>query len=157
MRIGIGTDHVGFHHKEAIKVHLARAGHEVRDFGTDSENRVDYPLFVRPVAEAVASGACDRGIVLGASGNGEAMVANRVRGVRCALCWNEETARLARAHNDSNVLSLGARFTPTEQALRIVDIWLETAFDGGRHQRRVEMIDAAQTPAIEPSSVPARP
>jgi ribose 5-phosphate isomerase B len=143
MKIAIGSDHEGFRHKEAIKAHLARAGHEVRDFGTDSETRVDYPVFVRPVAGAVASGACERGIVLGASGNGEAMVANRVRGVRCALCWNEETARLARAHNDSNVLSLGARFISQDGALRLVDIWLVTPFEGGRHQRRVEMIDGA--------------
>jgi ribose 5-phosphate isomerase B len=104
---------------------------------------VDYPQFIRPVAEAVAEGRADRGIVLGGSGNGEAIVANRVRGVRCTLCWNEETARLGRAHNDANVLALGERFLTQDQALAIVDIWMATAFDGGRHQRRVEQIDAA--------------
>src|SRR4029079_16627555 len=112
------------------------------DFGTTSEEPVDYPKFIRPAAEAVASGECDRGIVLGGSGNGEAMAANKVRGVRCALCWNEETARLSRQHNDANVLSLGERMIPLEVALQSVRIWLETPFDGGRHERRVEELNA---------------
>ncbi len=141
MRISIGADHEGFRYKELIKTHLAGMGHEMRDFGTFSDARVDYPVFVRPAALAVSSGECERGIVLGASGNGEAIVANRVRGVRCVLCWNEESARLGRAHNDSNVLALGARFVTEDQALRIVDIWMTTAFEGGRHERRVVMID----------------
>src|SRR5271157_1433691 len=101
---------------------LAGLGHEVRDFGTFSTDPVDYPLFIRPAAEAVARGECERGIVLGGSGNGEAMVANKVHGIRCALCWNLETGRLARAHNDSNVLSLGQRMIPEELALEIVKI-----------------------------------
>jgi ribose 5-phosphate isomerase B len=149
MRIAIGTDHKGFRYKELIKLRLSSMGHEIRDFGTNSEVQADYPLYVRPAAEAVGSGSCDRGIVLGASGNGEAMVANRVRGVRCALCWNEETARLARAHNDSNVLSLGASFLSEKEVLVIVDVWMRTPFEGGRHQRRVEMIDgnATEVPA----------
>jgi len=141
MKIAIGSDHAGFRYKELVKAHLAAGGHEVRDFGTDSTEPVDYPLFIRPVAEAVASGDRERGIVLGGSGNGEAIVANRVPGVRCALCWNEESARLARAHNDANVLSLGERMISEALALRIVDVWMSTAFDGGRHQRRIELID----------------
>jgi ribose 5-phosphate isomerase B len=104
---------------------------------------VDYPLFIRPVAEAVARGEFDRGIVLGGSGNGEAMVANRIKGIRCALCWNADSARLGRQHNDANVLSLGQRMISLETALQLVRIWLETPFEGGRHQRRIELIDAA--------------
>ena len=120
---------------------LDEQGHTVRDFGTYSEEPVDYPLFIRPVAEAVAAGNYDRGIVLGGSGNGEAMVANRVRGIRCALCWNLESARLSRQHNDANVLSLGQRLIALDQALAIVEVWLTTGFDGGRHARRIAMID----------------
>lgn len=141
MKIAIGTDHAGFRYKELIKAHLASLGHSVRDCGTDSEASVDYPQFIRPVALAVASGECERGVVLGGSGNGEAMVANRLAGVRCALCWNRESARLARAHNDANVLSLGARFVPESELLAIVDVWMTTAFEGGRHERRIRMID----------------
>jgi len=103
---------------------------------------VDYPDFIGPAAEAVAAGRCDRGIVLGGSGNGEAMAANKVRGVRCALCWNEETARLSRQHNDANVLSLGERVIPEETALAVVRVWLTTDFEGGRHARRIAQLDA---------------
>ena len=113
----------------------------MQDFGTHSNETVDYPLFIRPVAEAVAAGQFERGIVLGGSGNGEAIVANRVRGVRCTLCWNLESARFGRAHNDANVLSLGQRMISIEIALDIVKLWLTTPFEGGRHQRRIEMID----------------
>lgn len=142
MRIAIGSDHAGFAYKEMIRHALAEEGHEVRDFGTTSEEPVDYPIYVRPVAEAVAREEYERGIVLGGSGNGEAMVANRVRGVRCAVCWNQESARLARAHNDSNVLALGQRLISREQALEIVRVWLDTPFEGGRHARRIAQIDA---------------
>lgn len=141
-RIAIGSDHAGFRYKEAIKRHLAAAGYEVTDKGTSSEESCDYPLFIRPVAEAVAAGEVERGIVLGGSGNGEAIVANRVRGVRCALCWNVETARLGRQHNDANVISIGQRMIDEATALAIVDTWLSTDFDGGRHARRIAMIDA---------------
>ena len=103
---------------------------------------MDYPLFIRPVALAVARGEVERGIVLGGSGNGEAIVSNRVPGIRCALCWNQESARLARQHNDANVISLGARLIPVELALEIVTIWLDTPFEGGRHLRRIQEIDA---------------
>lgn len=142
MKIAIGTDHAGFRYKEAIKEMLISAGHEVQDFGTHSEAQVDYPDFVRPAALAVARGEAERGIVLGGSGNGEAMVANRVKGVRCGLCWNMESAILTRQHNNSNVLSLGQRMMSLETALEIVRVWLETPFEGGRHQRRIELIDA---------------
>jgi ribose 5-phosphate isomerase B len=141
LRIAIGSDHAGFEYKEKIKPLLSSLGHEVHDFGTDSTAPVDYPLFIRPTAEAVARGDCERGIVLGGSGNGEAIVANKVHGVRCALCWSLETARLARAHNDSNVLSLGERMIPEDLALEIVKVWLETPFDGGRHVRRIAEIE----------------
>jgi ribose 5-phosphate isomerase B len=141
MKIAIGSDHAGFRYKEIIKQHLLDRGHEVRDFGAHTTDPVDYPIFIRPVAEAVSQGEFDRGIVLGGSGNGEAIVANRVRGVRCTLCWNTESARLARAHNNANVLSLGERLLSQEEALKIVDVWMEESFEGGRHQRRIDMID----------------
>jgi ribose 5-phosphate isomerase B len=142
MKIAIGADHAGFRYKELIRKHLeALEGHEVTDFGTDSTEPVDYPLIIRPVAEAVAGGRFDRGIILGGSGNGEAIVANRLPGVRCAVCWSVESARLARQHNDANILSLGERLIPEEQLLPILTAWLTTAFDGGRHARRIALID----------------
>jgi ribose 5-phosphate isomerase B len=142
MKIGIGADHAGYQYKEQIKRFLTEHGEEVQDFGTDSEAAVDYPAIMRQVAVAVAQGDCDRGIVLGGSGNGEAIVANRVRGVRCAVCWSAETAKLAREHNDANVISMGQRLISLETALEIVRIWLETPFEGGRHARRIQQIDA---------------
>jgi ribose 5-phosphate isomerase B len=141
MKIAIGSDHAGFTYKERIKTLLASLGHEVRDFGTDSAEAVDYPKFIRPTAESVARGECERGIVLGGSGNGEAIVANKVRGVRCALCFSHDTARWAREHNDANVLALGERTVSLELALEIVRIFLETAFAGGRHAARVAAIE----------------
>ena len=141
-RIAIGSDHAGFRYKGLIIEMLREAGHLVTDMGTYTEESVDYPLFIRPVAEAVARGEYDRGIVLGGSGNGEAIVANRVRGVRCTLCWNVESARLGRAHNNANVLSIGERMMSETEMRDIVYTWLTTPFDGGRHQRRIEEIDA---------------
>jgi len=141
LKISIGSDHAGFEYKEKIKALLTSLGHEVHDFGTSSNEPVDYPLFIRPAAEAVARGECERGIVLGGSGNGEAIVANKVSGIRCALCWSLETARLAREHNDSNVLSLGQRMIPEDLALEIVKVWLATPFAGGRHARRIAEIE----------------
>src|SRR5580765_8118844 len=120
MRIAIASDHAGFRYKAILTKHLASLGHEVKDFGTSSEEPVDYPDFIRPAAEAVARGECERGIVLGGSGNGEAIAANRVKGVRCALCWNVETAMLGRKHNNANVLSIGERMMTIETALEIV-------------------------------------
>jgi ribose 5-phosphate isomerase B len=141
LKISIGSDHAGFEYKEKIRAVLSSQGHEVRDFGTFSAEPVDYPLFIRPTAEAVARGEFERGIVLGGSGNGEAIVANKVRGIRCALCWSLQTAQLAREHNDSNVLSLGQRMIPEELALEIVNVWLVTPFAGGRHARRIAEIE----------------
>src|SRR5690242_4028766 len=124
MRIAVASDHAGFRYKELIKATLAAEGHEVKDFGTHSTEPVDYPAFIRHAALAVANGECERGVVLGGSGNGEAMVANRVSGVRCSLCWNVESARLARAHNDANVLSLGERMLTEAEALAILRVWM---------------------------------
>lgn len=144
MKISLGSDHAGFQLKEKVKALLGDLGHEVKDFGTFSaEPPVDYPLFIRPAAEAVVRGETERGIVFGGSGNGEAMAANKIRGVRCALCWNEEVATLSRQHNDANVLSLGERVIPEEMALKVVRIWLTTDFEGGRHVRRIAMLDDA--------------
>lgn len=144
MKIAIGSDHAGFNYKELIKTYLIAKGHEVHDFGTNSTDAVDYPIFIRPVAEAVSRGEFERGIVLGGSGNGEAMVANKVRGIRCSLCWNLKSARLARAHNDANVLSLGERMIFEEDLLPIVSVWLTTPFEGERHQRRIELIEGTE-------------
>ena len=141
MKIALGSDHAGYAYKQRIAERLTALGHEVVDFGTDSTESVDYPEFIVPAARAVATGACERGIVLGGSGNGEAMAANRLRGIRCALCWSPESARLAREHNDANMISLGERMMTAEMALEIVDIWLRTPFEGGRHIRRLEMLD----------------
>ena len=141
MRIALASDHAGYRYKTVIASHLTRSGHEVVDFGTSSTESVDYPDFVRLAAAAVASGSCERGIVLGGSGNGEAMAANRFRGVRCALCWNEESARLARTHNDANMISLGERMMDEATALRIVDLWLRTPFEAGRHLARIQKLD----------------
>ena len=139
--IAVGADNAAFELKDVLAQHLRDSGYEVKDFGTFSEEAVDYPMFIRPAAEAVAKGECDRGIVFGGSGNGEAMAANKVRGVRCALCWNEETARLSRQHNDANVLSMGERVIAEEMALAIVRVWLTTDFEGGRHAKRIAQLD----------------
>lgn len=141
MNIALGTDHAGFEYKEVIKAMLIDKGYTVKDFGTNSNESVDYPLFITPAAKSVAGGECERGIVLGGSGNGEAMCANKVKGIRCALCWNVETANLSRAHNDANMLSLGQRMISEKTALEIVNEWLNVPFDGGRHARRVGFID----------------
>ncbi|MCU0705310.1 MAG: ribose 5-phosphate isomerase B [Fimbriiglobus sp.] len=141
MRIALGTDHAGYELKEKLKRLLVELGHEPVDFGTHSAEACDYPAYVRPAAEAVAGGECERGIVLGGSGNGEAICANRVRGVRCALCWSVAVAELARRHNDANVISLGARLTGEAEAEAIVKAWLATPFDSGRHEKRIRMLD----------------
>ena len=140
LKISLGCDHAGFSYKEAIKELLQNKGFETKDFGTFSEQSVDYPDFIQPAAEAVAEGLCDFGIVLGGSGNGEAMAANKVKGVRCALCWSEETARLAKEHNNANVISIGARLTTKNVALKYIDIFIKTDFKGRRHLRRVKKI-----------------
>jgi ribose 5-phosphate isomerase B len=141
LRVAIGSDHAGFQYKTMLIGVIREMGHEVDDFGTDSEEAVDYPDFIRPVAEAVARGEYDRGVVLGGSGNGEAIVANKVRGVRCALCWDVTTARLARQHNDANVVSLGQRVVSQEAAKDLVRVFLSTDFEGGRHVARIKKIE----------------
>jgi ribose 5-phosphate isomerase B len=141
MRIAIGSDHAGVVYKGLIIELVRELGHDVVDFGTDSEESVDYPDYIRPVAEAVARNEFDRGIVLGGSGNGEAIVANKVRGIRCALCWDVSSARLAREHNDANMLSLGQRLVGIEVVRDIVRVFLATAFEGGRHTRRIAKIE----------------
>jgi ribose 5-phosphate isomerase B len=141
MNLAIGSDHAGFSYKQAIKAMLLSQGHTVRDFGTNSEAPVDYPDYIRPVAEAVARGEFERGIILGGSGNGEAIVANRICGIRCGLCWNEQVAVWNRSHNDANMLSLGQRTITEAEALAIVRVWLTTPFEGGRHVARIQKID----------------
>lgn len=141
MKIAIGSDHAGFRYKEAIRHYLTDLGHEVIDKGTYSDAQTDYPRFVRPVAEAVAAGEVERGVVLGGSGNGEAMMSNRIKGVRAAVCWNEDSARLGRQHNDANVISIGERMMTEETALKLVKIWLDTPFEGGRHLTRIQQLD----------------
>jgi ribose 5-phosphate isomerase B len=142
MRIALASDHAGFEYKGMIASWLEKNGHEVEDFGAHSDASVDYPDFILPAARAVAVGRCERGVVIGGSGNGEAIAANKIRGIRCTLCWSEESAGLARSHNDSNVLSLGARLIAAELAIEIVRVWLETPFEGGRHVARVAKLDA---------------
>ena len=140
IKIALGCDHAGFSYKEAIKEHLQTKGYQTKDFGTFSVDSVDYPEFIRPAAEAVSQGLCDVGIVLGGSGNGEAIAANKIAGVRCALCWSVETAKLAKQHNNANVISIGERQISLELSFAIVDAWLESDFEGGRHLRRIEML-----------------
>ena len=142
MKIGIGSDHAGYAYKQRIIEFLRQLGHEVTDYGTHSEEPVDYPVFIRPVAEAVARHDQERGIVLGGSGNGEAMMANRIKTVRCAVCWSTESARLARQHNDANMLSFGERLVDLQTVLAAVQTWLETPFEGGRHAHRIALLDA---------------
>ncbi len=141
MRIALASDHAGYQYKQMVADYLRRHEHQVSDFGTHSEHPVDYPDLVGLAARAVAEGDCERGLVFGGSGNGEAMAANRLRGVRCALVWSPESVRLARAHNDANMLSIGQRLLSAEQVLLFVDIWLSTPFDGGRHQARIDKLD----------------
>lgn len=142
MRIAFGTDHAGYELKEKLVEHIRSLGHEAVDFGAMSADRCDYPDFVIPAAEAAASGDCDCAIVLGGSGNGEAIAANKVRGIRCAVVWNESTGQLAKQHNNANVISFGARQVTTELAIKIVDAWLGAEFEGDRHVTRIEKIAA---------------
>ncbi len=143
MKIAIGTDHAGYELKERLKSELAAWGHDVLDLGTHAATPpVDYPDFCFPVAELVARGEVERGVVLGGSGIGEAIAANKVAGVRAAVVTSDETAYLTRRHNDSNVLAVGARTNPPDDAVRWLRIWLETPFEGGRHLPRLEKIRA---------------
>jgi ribose 5-phosphate isomerase B len=144
MKISVASDHAGFEMKEAIKEHLTTLGHDVVDFGADSTESTDYPDYVTPAARAIASGDVDRGVFVCGSGQGMVMTANKVRGVRAALAWHPEIAKLSRQHNDANALALPARFVGIEQALEIVDEWLSAEFEGGRHIQRVEKMMNAE-------------
>jgi ribose 5-phosphate isomerase B len=144
VRIAIGADHAGYPLKEHLKGTLQRLGHLVEDHGTDSEASVDYPPICLAVARAVTSGQAERGIVLGGSGQGEQIAANKVAGIRAALCNDLYTARMSREHNNANVLSIGGRIVAPGLADEIVALWLRTPFEGGRHQRRLDQIAAAE-------------
>ena len=144
MRVAIGADHAGFLLKEHFKQTLQRLGHDVDDHGTDSESAVDYPPICVSVGEAVSDGRADRGIVIGGSGQGEQIAANKVPGIRAALCHDLYTARLSREHNDANVLSMGGRIVAFGLADEILELWLTTPFAGGRHQRRIDQIRDAE-------------
>lgn len=141
MKIAIASDHAGFNYKTIIIAHLRAQGHEVLDFGTDTEAAVDYPDFIKPAAKAVAQKEVELGIVLGGSGNGEAIAANKVLGIRCAVCWDMLSASLAKKHNDANMISIGERMVSQETALAIVDTWLNAQFEGGRHSRRINKLE----------------
>jgi ribose 5-phosphate isomerase B len=139
-RIALASDHAGFALKSAVKEHLTRRGFAIQDFGASDGEPSDYPDYIVPAAEAVAAETCDLGVVFGGSGNGEAIAANKVRGIRCAVCWSTEIARLARRHNDANVIALPARFLSVEEANAIVDAWLGASFEGDRHVRRLTKV-----------------
>ncbi|MCR4879767.1 MAG: ribose 5-phosphate isomerase B [Bacilli bacterium] len=141
MKIAIGCDHGGYELKEQLRRYLSNNGHEVIDCGTDSVESVHYPVFAKMVAKNVLNGKAERGILICTTGEGVSMTANRFKGIRCGLCYNDEVARLMRAHNDANIIAFGARFTPLEDAIKRVEIFLNTKFEGGRHQTRVEMLD----------------
>ena len=140
MRIALGSDHAGFTLKQDVKAFLGELGHEVVDYGTDSQQPVDYPAFIAAAAHAVGNGECERAIVMGGSGQGEQIAANKVHGVRAALCHDLFLAELSRMHNDANVLSMGGRVVAPAYARAIVRVWLDTAFEGGRHVPRLEQI-----------------
>ncbi len=144
MLIAVASDHAGFLYKTQLIDLVRELGHEIKDFGTSSEDSVDYPDFVLPAAQAVAAGEADRAIVLGGSGNGEQIAANKVRGIRCALCWDVTTARLARLHNDANVVAIGQRVVGIDVARDVVHTFLSTEFEGGRHQRRIKKLEQAE-------------
>lgn len=141
MKLSIGSDHAGYKYKEEIKKYLEAKGHQVKDCGTNSLDSCDYPIFGRAAAEAVAKGEVDFGIVVCSSGEGIMMTANKVKGVRCGLAYNDDVARLIRQHNNANMISFGANFMSLEDVLRRIDIFLATPFEGGRHERRVNEIE----------------
>ena len=140
VKIALGSDHAGYLLKEVIKKHLIDLGMEVEDFGTDSESPCDYPDFILPAAESVASGKNDVGIVFGGSGNGEAIAANKVKGIRCGLCWNVGSATLTKVHNNANMIAIGGRMVSNEMGINIVNAWLSATFEGGRHQNRLNKL-----------------
>jgi ribose 5-phosphate isomerase B len=144
MKIAIGSDHAGFEDKEKVKKQLGELGYEFQDVGTNSTESVDYPIYAQKVAEKVASGEVEQGLLICGSGNGMQIAANKIRGVRAALAWNEETAALARQHNDANVLSVPARMISPEEVSKVIKSFLDAKFEGGRHARRVDEISAME-------------
>lgn len=146
MRIAIAADHAGYHLKEKLKGYLKDEGYSVYDFGTDSDMSVDYPDYICSAARSVAEGKQHLGVVIGGSGNGEAMAANKSKGIRCALCFNDESARLAKEHNDANMISIGARMVSELTAISIVETWLQSKFEGGRHVQRIEKLNKLGEP-----------
>ena len=153
--IAIASDHAGYHLKETLRAYLQKEGYKVTDFGTDSDTPVDYPDYIRPAAISVAEGKHDVGIALGGSGNGEAMAANKVRGVRCALCWNERSGRLAKEHNNANMIAIGARMVSEDEAIKIVDTWLNAEFEYGRHMQRIDKLEEGDEP-VSPADLKTR-
>lgn len=150
MKIALGTDHAGYPLKEVIRQYLSEElGHEVIDYGCFSPESVDYPVYVQYAARHVADGTCDLGVVFGGSGNGEAIAANKVKGIRCGLCWSLDSARLAKEHNNANIISMGARLVDAELAKEIVKTWLDASFEGGRHKRRIDQLDHDLPPPPE--------
>jgi len=154
VKIAIAADHAGYRLKTIVAAHLADSGHEIVDFGTGSEDSVDYPPFCAAAGRAVVDGLAEAGIVIGGSGQGEQIAANKVNGVRAALCHDEFTARLARQHNNANVVAFGARVLADAYALRIVDLFLSTEFEGGRHQARIEQLAAIEAQECEKGAAP---
>ncbi len=143
--IALASDHAGYQYKETIKRHLIAENYEVADFGVHSTEPADYPIYVRKAAQSVSAGECTHGIVFGGSGNGEAIVANKIRGVRCAVCWNVASARLAKEHNNANMIAIGQRLTGEQTVISIVKTWLAAEFMGGRHAVRIDMIVDMET------------
>ena len=140
MRIALGADHAGYKYKQTIKKHLLKLGHQIEDFGATSTESVDYPDFAFQVAESVAKGENDKGILICWTANGMCICANKVKGIRAAVCLNEDMAILSREHNDANVLCLSSKFIPEDKVISIVDVWLRTEFGGERHKKRVDKI-----------------
>ncbi len=148
MKIGLGCDHAGWEIKENLKPFLEGLGHQIEDFGTDSQDSVDYPDYALPVAKAVAKGALDRGILICGTGIGSSMVANKVPGIRAALCHDTYTAQMSRSHNDANILCLGGRVIDKQLARTVVEVWLNTPFSGGRHAGRLKKIEGIEKKGV---------
>ena len=140
-KIALASDHAGYEYKELVRSYLENQSFEILDFGTDSDDSVDYPVYIKPAAQAVATEKVDLGIIFGGSGNGEAMVANKFPGIRCAVVWDLRSAELAKKHNNANMLSLGQRLIDKDQLLPIIQMWLDSVFEEGRHRKRIDMID----------------
>ena len=140
-KIALASDHAGYEYKQLVRSYLENQSFEILDFGTDSDDSVDYPVYIKPAAQAVATEKVDLGIIFGGSGNGEAMVANKFPGIRCAVVWDLRSAELAKKHNNANMLSLGQRLIDKDQLLPIIQMWLDSVFEEGRHRKRIDMVD----------------